>query len=362
MVNKLILTVKENDRLNGVRLFLGWLLEQKRVEALLVLLEQGTKAKPTIALVNSAEMLKIANPLAPFMPRNTAQVVSEITRTSPPTKKIGIVLRSCELRALIELIKLKQVNPDNLVLIGVDCAGTCKLADYQKYQQESGNCSYPLRKSCQVCEYPSPVNADITIGFIGLDDANILIEAGSPKGEEILKDSGLFPAVETEISKRQSAISELTSQRVAARDKFFTQLSDEITGMDKLSDTLAACVNCHNCRVMCPICYCRECLFDSPTFDWGADKYTGWAERKGAMRMPADTLLYHLTRLNHMVASCVGCGMCSEACPNDVPVFDIFKSVGYQVQKEFIYVPGRSIEEEPPLSVFKEDELNDVGR
>lgn len=88
----------------------------------------------------------------------------------------------------------------------------------------------------------------------------------------------------------------------------------------------------------------------------------GWAERKGALKMPADTLLYHLTRLNHMVTSCVGCGMCSEACPNDVPVFDIFKLVGYYVQKEFDYVPGRSIDEEPPLVVFKEDELGNIGR
>jgi hypothetical protein len=35
--------------------------------------------------------------------------------------------------------------------------------------------------------------------------------------------------------------------------------------------------------------------------------------------------------------------------------------VGHQVQKLFEYVPGRNLEEEIPLAVFKEDELQGVG-
>lgn len=362
MGNKLTFTIKENDRFIGIRAFLSRLLEQKRIEALLVILEQGAAAKPAVALVSKTEMLKSANPLAPFMTRNTAQIVADMTKISPSKKKIGVVLRSCELRALIELVKLKQANLDNLILIGIDCYGTYKITDYQKYQQNNGSDGLTFRKACRVCEYPAPSNADITVGYFGLDDADVLIETGSPKGEEILKDIGFSASGEADASRRQKAISDLTVQRTAARDKFFEQLGKEIAGMEKLPETLAACVNCHNCRVMCPICYCRECLFDSPTFEWEADKYTGWAERKGAFKMPADTLLYHLTRLNHMVTSCVGCGMCSEACPNDVPVFDIFKLVGNRVQKEFNYVPGRNLEEEPPLTVFKEEELEDIGK
>ncbi len=77
--------------------------------------------------------------------------------------------------------------------------------------------------------------------------------------------------------------------------------------------------------------------------------------------MPTDTLLFHLTRLNHMVMSCVGCGLCQEACPNDIPLLRIFRLVGKRVQEVFEYVPGRSLEEELPLSVFREDELGEVG-
>ena len=122
----------------------------------------------------------------------------------------------------------------------------------------------------------------------------------------------------------------------------------------------APCINCHNCRTVCPLCYCKECFFDSPTFEMEAEKYLGWAERRGAVRMPTDTLLFHLTRMNHMAISCVGCGMCQEACPNDIPVASIFRLVSLRVQQIFDYLPGRSLDEELPLATFREDELQEV--
>jgi len=38
-------------------------------------------------------------------------------------------------------------------------------------------------------------------------------------------------------------------------------------------------------------------------------------------------------------------------------VATLFRSVGDRVQKMFQYVPGRNIEEVPPVASFKEDEL-----
>jgi formate dehydrogenase subunit beta len=82
-----------------------------------------------------------------------------------------------------------------------------------------------------------------------------------------------------------------------------------------------------------------------------------WAGRKGAARMPSDTLLFQLTRMNHMVSSCVGCGMCESACPSDLPLALIFRAVGQRVQQLFDYSPGRSLEDELPVATFKEDEF-----
>jgi formate dehydrogenase subunit beta len=111
----------------------------------------------------------------------------------------------------------------------------------------------------------------------------------------------------------------------------------------------------------CPICYCRECIFRTPTFEHESQLYYQWAERKGTVRMLSDTLLFHLTRLNHMATSCVGCGLCTEACPVDIPVGTVFRTVGQKVQALFDYHPGRSLEEAAPVQEFREDELTRLG-
>ena len=76
--------------------------------------------------------------------------------------------------------------------------------------------------------------------------------------------------------------------------------------------------------------------------------------------MPTDTLFYHITRLAHMSTACIVCGQCSNACPNDIPVMELFRTIAQRTQKAFEYEAGRSIEDDPPLSVFMEDELADV--
>ena len=153
----------------------------------------------------------------------------------------------------------------------------------------------------------------------------------------------------------------LKEARNAHKDELFEELSGVLGGPHQYLAQLDHCRRCYNCRKECPICYCRECIFESKTFEHQFNDYFRWIERKGKVRVPADTLLFHLTRLNHMVSSCVACGQCSSACPNDINVARVFKYVGKKVQDTFEYVPGRDPAEEPPLSTFKEDEFPTVG-
>ncbi|MFU8773191.1 MAG: coenzyme F420 hydrogenase, partial [Anaerolineales bacterium] len=59
--------------------------------------------------------------------------------------------------------------------------------------------------------------------------------------------------------------------------------------------------------------------------------------------------------------SCVSCGMCTSACPMDIPVGTIFSAIGAQVQTVFDYMPGQHLDDPIPLITFKADEWTKVG-
>jgi formate dehydrogenase subunit beta len=91
------------------------------------------------------------------------------------------------------------------------------------------------------------------------------------------------------------------------------------------------------------------------------EEYLALARRKGALRFLSDTLLFHLTRLHHMSASCVSCGMCTSACPVNIPVGTIFSAIGAQVQTTFDYHPGRATDEPLPLVTYQVNEWMEIG-
>ena len=110
--------------------FCADLLNTGKLEALLVPLELPDKTSVVPALVTDSTRLDSARFLAPLMPVNTARVISDMTKVTPSSKKIGVVLRNCEIRALIELVKLRQASLENIILIGIDCPGTYTVNDY----------------------------------------------------------------------------------------------------------------------------------------------------------------------------------------------------------------------------------------
>jgi formate dehydrogenase subunit beta len=156
------------------------------------------------------------------------------------------------------------------------------------------------------------------------------------------------------------AVEAYIKQNTDRRDEVIKGILEEIDSVPKLLSTLATCIKCYNCREACPICYCKECIFDTQAFNPSPNQFINKAEKKGIIKIPTDMLLYHITRMNHMISSCVGCGQCESACSNDIPVAKIFTVLGDKIQDIFEYVPGRSLDEELPLATFKEDELTEI--
>jgi formate dehydrogenase subunit beta len=367
-----VIPVERGDVQGAVRGFLGRLLDADVVDAVLVAMETPAAGSVTPALVTAPDLLEAAVPLAPVMGLNAARIVGPVSSRTP-RGRIGAVLRSCELRALVELVKVQQASLDDLLTIGVDCPGTLDVPTFGALRAEghawdiatwlsamqagepSPQRGYALRDACQICEQPQVERADVALEFFGMDPARG-IPVSMP--EDLAEKLGLAP-VDAD-SDRAAVLERLVAARTTARDARFAETEARLA-VEGIEGVFAACVRCHNCMIACPVCYCRTCLFRSSVYEHEPMQYIHRARRKGAYRLPADTMLFHLTRLSHMALSCIGCGMCTSGCPSDLPVGSVFRAVASRVQATFGYVPGRDVAEPLPLVTFKEDEWQGIG-
>jgi formate dehydrogenase subunit beta len=361
----------QGSTLRTIQVLLRSLLEKKVVDALLVPMFQPT-GNVAPMLVTDPAALGNADPLTPVLPINAARAASQLTMTGH-REKLGVVLRSCEIRALVELVKFQQAKLDNALIIGVDCLGTYGVTEWQAASSQQQVIDELLagavigelqpfagmqfRDACQMCEQPLPEgdHVALTIGLVGVEAGKVYLKARDDVAEALGLTANSAP------SGRKDAAKRLISARTEARDAAFAGFRERVHSMDGLLQEFSTCIRCHNCMINCPICYCRECIFRTPTFEHESQLYYQWAERKGTVRMMPDTLLFHLTRLNHMATSCVGCGLCADACPVDIPVGTVFRTVGQKVQAIFEYHPGRSLEDAAPVQEFREDELTAMG-
>lgn len=337
---------------------LGKMLETGIVDGIMAPVKQGAGVRQT--LVTAVDALAGIDAFAPVVAVNSAKLASSLT-ASPSGKKVALVMRSCEIRAMVELSKLNQANFQDVLMVGIDCLGRMENRDYKEFVAAGGDSEKfvkspeSLCSACSICEYPVAANVDLNLGIIGTGD-KLIIEALTEKGEEALAGNNL---TETP-SGRASAIATLVKERETARDALFAKYKEEVPDFAALEEKLADCVNCYNCRVSCPVCYCKECVFVTDTFRHKGEQFFNWAQGSGSLQMPTDTLFYHLTRMSHISTVCIGCGQCTSACPNDIDLMPVFRMAADKAQKRFDYEAGRSVEDEQPLAIFESDELLEV--
>ena len=95
--------VKQKSIFETLNQFFRSLIEKKIVDALLV--TQKSQGKGYVqTLVKNPQEIKQANPFAPVLIENSAKLVSYLSAWEPG-ERIGVVLRPCEIRTLIEALK-----------------------------------------------------------------------------------------------------------------------------------------------------------------------------------------------------------------------------------------------------------------
>ena len=314
-------------KVENVKDFLKNLMDEKIVEAFILPLKSFTEETYNPFLIKDKSLIDKSEPFAFCNGINTAREVSKLTFKGALPFKTGVVLKPCELRAFRELIKLNQINPENLITISIDCNG------------------FENREICEMCVDFVPDYADIKILKFGVDGFCVETDIDLQLEENNVN-----------IEKREEEISEILNKKSEKRESKKQEVKDN------LKELLKNCISCHNCMRVCPICFCQECFFDSPALKNDSVTYLMRASRLNGLDFPENKLLFHLGRMNHMSVSCVSCGVCEDVCPAQIPVSQIFATAGDELKKLFNYQPGKSLEDKIPFTCYQHDELHDFEK
>ncbi len=101
----------------GILELLKFLLESGKVKGVFTLKKISKDGAIAYSLIAKSDELKDAVPFFPLMPVNAGKLLSRFSLKGSSSEPVAAVVRPCELRAFIELVKLEQGSLENIFFI-----------------------------------------------------------------------------------------------------------------------------------------------------------------------------------------------------------------------------------------------------
>ena len=245
--------------------------------------------------------------------------------------KVGIVSKGCVGRALIHLAVEKQLNLDNIKIIGIPCNG---IVNRKLIEKEIGE--------REIFEIFASENNIIVKGkyfekkFAFNEYINVLCKVckvKSPPKDIDLQETCLGEC--KEITSIDDDFSDLNNYESKSPDEKWLYIKD----------ILETCTRCYACREACPMCYCNLCFVDQNKPIWF-----------GKTTDLSDIIIFHLVRTMHLAGRCVACGACSSVCPMGIDLNIITRKLEKIVKKRFNFTSGIDTKTLPPMMLYKMEE------
>ena len=179
--------------------------------------------------------------------------------------KAAMVVKGCDARSVAGLIREKQIERGNIVVIAVRCGG---VLENPEHDSELTCESVSVR--CAGCDVREPKLYDYILGVLPPE-----------------------PPVNPARAEQIAALKKMTSSE---RWQFWTE-------------ELSRCVRCHACREACPMCFCVQCTAEKAQPQWIDPSSTPRANRA-----------WQTMRVLHQAGRCVDCLECERACPEHIPL------------------------------------------
>ncbi len=238
----------------------------------------------------------------PACVNNLAVYLTKARKEIPKTGRIGIVVKGCDLKALVGLIGESQLKREELYLIGIPCAGV--LASTIRPDRELTADS--IAHKCRECDLHLPTGCDFLPG----------LQPATPK-----------------LEKRYAAeIARLEAMTSAERWNYW-------------QEQFSKCIKCYACRQVCPFCFCEQCLCDRNR-----------PQMVETTPRPAGNFAWHVVRAMHLAGRCAGCAECERVCPMDIPLNLLNRKMAKELKELFDYEAGLEVNEKGPLASFSEQD------
>jgi len=339
-VNRII-PVHHDDPLAAVHEFLAAWWKSIGLQAMLAPIEAVDRSGVVTQPIDQLSDIERINPFAPLMLSNAAAFVNAFVRDRAG-QHLAVMLRPCELRALIELRKRRRapavdeaINDRTLVVIGVDCVATYPPDEYARRLREHGDeavthdalmyagegvySPYDLRSACKVCDWPAPRGADVVIGAIGVAaEQYLLVIAHDEETDERWRLGKVTAdlATESQVAQREMAVGELIDKRAAVRAQQLGLASDNIMDFARLLSWISNCTLCGDCLDACPM------------YNGELAGFLGVGSAHRYNHAP----LADFIEVARWLTSCAGCGMCEEACEQGVPLGLIASALSHGIR------------------------------
>jgi formate dehydrogenase subunit beta len=305
------------DPLGALQKFIKKLWDETHLDALVVAPNGGG------FVLETPDQLEHLNPFRPLMKLNMARLVVEVAKKRPG-KRLGAMLRPCEMRALNEMAARGAIKRGDVLAVCTDCLGTFPADEFEwrtersvkgltretlQFAPQGGISAYRYRPACQMCAEPGATEGDVNIGVFGLPvRQSVLVNAhnGSVALETIT--NGL--ATDELAARREQMLAKISERHVRTRERVLKSLEEDLPAdLQELLLQFESCGDCQACMNVCPIC-----SVDEP-------------------RKDANGRLVREDVVNWLL-SCAGCGMCEQSCPQHQPLSAVFSHIREQVEAE----------------------------
>ena len=244
-------------------------------------------------------------------------------------KKVGIVVKGCDSRAVAELLSEELILRENVTIFGFGCSGVVSLRRLARNVGSLSRVENGKRDGETLHLIVDGENRELAFDDVCAHKCGVCVHPNA-----VISDHFVGPEAEPRAGNGgEDRLQAFESLSLEERFEFW-------------KEHMRRCVRCYACRNACPMCVCKDhCLAVSRKPRFLSQEAT-----------VSENLMFQLIHVSHLSGRCVGCGECERACPMGIPL-GLLRAKSNKIMAElFNHEAGLNPETVPPLLSFKTEE------